>query len=45
LEENHNSTDDGVTLGDSGYACSPFIMGPYNNPESPGQEADNSAKN
>ena len=43
LEENHNSLDDGVILGDSGYACAPFLRTPYANPEIPGQEAYNSA--
>ncbi|XP_068710741.1 putative nuclease HARBI1 [Montipora foliosa] len=43
LEENHNSLDDGIVLGDSGYACSPFLMTPYANPEIPQQEAYNSA--
>ena len=38
-----NSLDDGVILGDSSYACSPFLMTPYANPEIPQQEAYNSA--
>ena len=38
-----NSPDDGVILGDSSCACSPFLMTPYANPEIPQQEAHNSA--
>ena len=38
-----NSLDDGVILGNSSYACSPFLMTPYANPEIPQQEAYNSA--
>lgn len=43
LEDNQHSLDDGIILGDSGYACSPFLMTPYANPEGPRQEAYNSA--
>ena len=43
LEENHNSLDDGVLLGDSSYACSPFMMTPYANPQILQQETYNSA--
>ena len=43
LENNHHSLDDGVLLGDSGYACSLFLMTPFNNPRNPSQEAYNTA--
>ena len=32
IEENHHSLDDGILLGDSGYALHPFMMTLYNNP-------------
>lgn len=43
IENNHRSLDDGILLEDSGYACSPFLMTPYNNLRNAAQEAYNAA--
>ena len=43
LQNNHRSLDDGVLPGDSGYACSPFLMTPFATTRTPSQEAYNSA--
>ena len=43
LQNNHRSLDDGILLGDSGYACSPFLMTPFATTRTPSQEAYNSA--
>ena len=43
FEENHHSLDDGILLGDSGYACQPFMMTPYSNPSTPAEAAYNNA--
>ena len=32
LEENHTKIEDGLILGDSGYALSRYLMTPYSNP-------------
>ena len=39
LQNNHHSLDDGVLLGDSGYAWSPFLMTPYTVTRNAAQEA------
>ena len=44
LQINHRSLDDGVFLGDSGYACSPFLMTPYTSARNAAQEAYAHAK-
>ena len=43
LQNNHRSLDDGVLLGDSGYACSPFLMTLYAVTRNAAQEAYNDA--
>ena len=41
LQNTHRSLDDGVLLGDSGYASSPFLMAPYTTTRNEAQEAYN----
>lgn len=43
LQNTHRSLEDGVLLGDSGYASSPFLMTPYTTTRNEAQEAYNNA--
>ena len=43
LDANNCGLDDGILLGDSGYACSPYLMTPYATPSSPAEERYNTA--
>lgn len=42
IEEKFHSINDGVVLGDSGYACKPYLMTPYLRPSIPAHERFNS---
>ena len=43
LQNSHRSLDDGVLLGDSGYACGPFLMTSYTMSRNAAQEVYNDA--
>lgn len=43
LNNNHHSLEDGVLLGDSGYALKPYLMRPYNDPITANQRGFNRA--
>ena len=44
LEENPHNTDDGILLGDSGYALRPYLITPYLQPVLPHQRRLNRAQ-
>ena len=43
LEGGSHRLEEGVLLGDSGYPCTPFLITPYSQPQSPSQEQFNRA--
>ena len=43
LEDNHNNLEQGILLGDSGYALKPYLMMPYYEPATANQRAYNRA--
>lgn len=43
LEASHHGLEDGVLLGDSGYACTPFLQTPYTHPHTRSEERFNVA--
>ncbi|XP_061166258.1 putative nuclease HARBI1 [Saccostrea echinata] len=43
IERNFRSINDGIILGDSGYACKPYLMTPYLRPSSQAEERFNTA--
>ena len=43
LETTHKGLQDGVVLGDSGYACKPYLLTPYMRPSNEAQEKFNTA--
>lgn len=43
MEQGGYGLDDGLLLGDSGYACSPYLMTPYTQPKTRAEEKFNRA--
>jgi hypothetical protein len=43
LEDNHNNLEQGILLGDNGYALKPYLMTPYHEPATANQRGFNRA--
>ena len=43
LDDNHNNLEQGILLGDSGYALKPYLMTPYHEPATANQRGFNRA--